>query len=82
VAARSLRHLGELAERVAEGDRAAVLFVVQRADCDAFAACADLDPAFAEGLCRAADAGVAVLVYRCRLSLEGITLVAPLPWRR
>ena len=43
VAARSLKHLRELETMIAEGDRAAVLFVVQRADCDAFSACRDLD---------------------------------------
>lgn len=71
VAARSARHLRELAAMAAEGDRAVVLFVVQRTDCDAFAACAELDPAFALALDRAADAGVEVLIYDCGVALEG-----------
>ena len=50
VAARSSRHLIELGDRVAEGDRAVQLFVIQRTDCDRFAACADLDPTYAAGL--------------------------------
>ncbi len=65
VAARSLKHLRELAARVAAGERAVQLFVVQRADCDSFAACADLDRAYAEGLDLAAQAGVEVLCYGC-----------------
>ena len=56
VAARSSKHLRELEAMVATGDRAVALFVVQRTDCEAFAACHDLDPAFARGLDQAADA--------------------------
>jgi len=82
VAARSLRHLGELEAIAGAGSRAVVLFVVQRTDCDAFAACHDLDPAFALGLARAADAGVEVLVYACDIGLDGVTISHRLPWRR
>ncbi|HEY3694507.1 DNA/RNA nuclease SfsA, partial [Phenylobacterium sp.] len=47
VAARSTKHLRELEEMVRQGDRAAVLFVVQRTDCDRFQAAADCDATFA-----------------------------------
>ena len=47
VAARSLKHLRELTARVEAGERAVMLFVIQRTDCDAFSACQDLDPAYA-----------------------------------
>ena len=67
---------------VAAGDRAAVLFVVQREDCDAFAACHDLDPVFAKVLEHAADAGVEVLVYGCEMRTTGIRLERRLEWRR
>lgn len=82
VAARSSKHLRELEAMVAEGDRAVVLFVVQRSDCEAFSACRDLDPVFAAGLDHAAEAGVEVLVYACDMAVEGITIVRRLPWRR
>ncbi len=81
VAARSARHLRELAARVAEGERAVQLFVVQRGDCDTFAACADLDPAYAAGLEHAARCGVEVLVYACDVGLEEIRITRRLPWR-
>lgn len=58
------------------------LFIVQRQDCDTFRACADLDPAFASGLNRAADAGVEVLVYRCAMSTESIRILQPMAWKR
>lgn len=82
VAARSTRHLRELEAMVAAGDRAVALFVVQRTDCDRFIACADLDPAFAAGLTRAAEAGVEVLVYACEMSREGIRLERAMRWER
>ena len=80
VAARSSRHLVELAARVAEGARAVQLFVVQRTDCDRFAACADLDPAYAAGLHAAASRGVEVLCYACEISVEEIRIAHRLPW--
>lgn len=80
VAARSARHLRELAARVAEGDRAVQLFVIQRGDCDAFAACADLDRVYAEGLTAAAAAGVEVLCYACHISPDAVRLTRRLPW--
>jgi len=82
VAARSTRHLEELAAMVAQGDRAVALFVVQREDCDRFRACADLDPAFAAGLERAADAGVEVLVYACEMSTEAVRIGRRIAWDR
>jgi sugar fermentation stimulation protein A len=82
VAARSTRHLEDLAAEVAKGDRAAALFVVQRTDCDGFSACRDLDPKFADGLEAAANAGVEVLVYGTEIGTEAIRLGGALPWRR
>ena len=80
VAARSARHLRELAERVREGDRAAQLFVIQRTDCDRFAACADLDPIYAAELTAAAAAGVEVLCSGCDISPFDIRIARRLPW--
>src|SRR5580658_1888530 len=82
VAARSAKHLRELAAEVARGNRAVQLFVIQRTDCDRFAACADLDPTYAAGLDVAADAGVEVLVYGCSISPTSIIIDRPIPWAR
>jgi sugar fermentation stimulation protein A len=82
VADRSSRHLGDLADEAARGDRAVTLFVVQRTDCDAFSACRDLDPTFADALERAAEAGVEVLVYGCEMSPAEVRIGARMPWRR
>jgi sugar fermentation stimulation protein A len=82
VAARSTRHLKELEAMVTAGDRAVALFVVQRTDCEAFSACHELDPVFAVGLDRAADAGVEVLIYACAISVAGVRTTHAIPWRR
>ncbi|HUO23707.1 MAG TPA: DNA/RNA nuclease SfsA [Caulobacteraceae bacterium] len=82
VAARSTKHLKELEAMVVEGDRAVVLFVVQRMDCDAFSACHDLDPTFGRALDRAAEAGVEVLIYACSVGIGGVRLERRMPWRR
>jgi len=82
VAARSLKHLQELEQTVIEGDRAVVLFTVQRTDCDAFSACHELDPAFARGLDHAADAGVEVLIYACDMGADSFRIARRLAWAR
>jgi sugar fermentation stimulation protein A len=76
VAARSTKHLGELEAMVAEGDRAAVLFVVQRTDCHRFAPARDCDPAFASALKRVQANGVEVYVYACEIDVTGVRVAA------
>ena len=81
VAARSAKHLKDLSAEVAKGARAVQLFVIQRTDCETFAACEDLDPVYARGLNDAAAAGVEVLCYRCDISPEEIRISRRIPWR-
>jgi sugar fermentation stimulation protein A len=81
VAARSAKHLKDLAAEVAKGARAVQLFVIQRTDCDSFAACEDLDPVYARGLNDAAEAGVEVLCYRCDISPDEVRISRRIPWR-
>ena len=80
VAARSAKHLRELTAEVGRGARAVQLFVIQRTDCDRFAACADLDPAYAAGLTAAAKAGVEVLCYGCDISCQEVRIARRIPW--
>lgn len=82
VAARSTKHLRELAHVVTRGERAVVLFVVQRTDCDRFRPAADCDPKFAVALAEVADAGVEVLVYGCEIDQSRVRLTRPIPWLR
>jgi sugar fermentation stimulation protein A len=80
VTARGLRHLEELSAQVARGDRSVLLFLVGRQDCVRFRPAGHVDPAYAEGLGRAIESGVEVLVYSSTVGLRGITLAGPLPW--
>ncbi|WP_309092907.1 DNA/RNA nuclease SfsA [Phenylobacterium sp.] len=82
VAARSTKHLRELAHVVTRGERAVVLFVVQRTDCDRFRPAADCDPKFAAALAEVADAGVEVMVYGCEIDQSRVRLTRPIPWLR
>ncbi len=69
------RHLRELIARVEVGERAAVVFVVQRPDAVAFAPHWEADPAFAARLAEASRAGVNVYAYRCRVGLDEIRII-------
>ena len=80
VAARSLKHLKELTAMVEAGERAVMLFVIQRTDCDAFSACHDLDPAYAKGLTEAAARGVEVVAYSCEITPRAVRIAGQVPW--
>lgn len=79
-AARSEKHLRELESQAARGDRAVQLFVIQRTDCDRFAACRDLDPSYAAALDHAGTHGVEVLCYACVVGPEEVRLSHRVPW--
>ncbi len=74
---RGQRHLQELIARVAAGERAAVVFVVQRPDAVAFAPHRQADPVFAALLAEAARAGVGVYAYCCDVRPDEIRIVPP-----
>jgi len=79
VTARGARHMLELAERAKAGDRAVVLFIVQRDDCERFAPAADIDPAYAAAFGAARAAGVEALCYSCKVTPDAIELHRSLP---
>ena len=79
VTTRGAKHLVELADMVAEGARAVMLYLVQREDCTTFDIARDIDPAYDAGLVTAMAKGVEVLCYGCHLSSERITLAKPIP---
>lgn len=78
VTARGRKHLADLSAVVAAGHRAALLFVVQRGDCDRFDIAADIDPAYAAAMKSAIAKGVEVLCYACRVDLDKIEIGRPL----
>ncbi len=79
VTARGARHMETLARLRAAGARAAVLFVVQRGDCERVEPAADVDPAYARALRDAVRSGVEVFALRARVSPSRIRLDGALP---
>ncbi|WP_180897443.1 DNA/RNA nuclease SfsA [Martelella soudanensis] len=71
--ARGTRHLSELADMVAAGKRAAMVYLIQRNDCERFAISADLDPTYAEAFKWARRAGVEAYAIKCNVSRDSIT---------
>jgi sugar fermentation stimulation protein A len=74
VTARGTKHLLELSDRVREGDRAVMMYLVQRDDADRFALADDIDPAYADAFERAMAAGVEALCYRCHVTSRDIRI--------
>ncbi|MCB1385598.1 MAG: DNA/RNA nuclease SfsA [Nitratireductor sp.] len=71
--ARGTRHLGELIRQVEAGNRATMLYVIQRMDGDRFAIADDLDPAYAAAFAAARAAGVEMRAIKCAITPETIT---------
>jgi sugar fermentation stimulation protein A len=78
---RGARHVRELQRHARKGGRAAVVFLVQRADADALSPHVDRDPGFAAALRTAVRAGVRVYAYACRVTPQGVTVVRRIPVR-
>ncbi|MBA2127469.1 DNA/RNA nuclease SfsA [Hyphomicrobium methylovorum] len=76
---RGAKHLRELSQMVAEGNRAVMMFLVQRGDAESFDIARDIDPAYAEAFAEAHRVGVEMLCYRCRLSPTEIVVDQAVP---
>jgi sugar fermentation stimulation protein A len=79
VTARGTKHLGELANMVAEGHRAVMVYLVQRGDADEFSLARDIDPAYGQAFDEARSAGVEAMAYACELSPESIEVKRRIP---
>ncbi len=79
VTTRGQKHMRELIHRVAMGDRAAVLFTIQRCDARAFRPAWEIDPAYSELLVRAVETGVEVYPLLFEATPEGITFLRAVP---
>ncbi|NOT71274.1 MAG: DNA/RNA nuclease SfsA [Hyphomicrobium sp.] len=76
---RGVKHLEELANMVAQGERGVMVYLVQRADAESFQIAGDIDPAYAAAFKAAKKAGVEMLAYRCRLTPDQIALDCEIP---
>ena len=80
VTARGLKHLGELTKIAEGGQRAVMLYLVQRTDCERVSIAADIDPAYAAGLTQAVAAGVEILCFDCTITPEAVEVGKALPF--
>ncbi len=78
VAARSAKHLYELADMVAAGARAALVYVIQM-EAERFDVARDIDPAYDRAFRHALAAGVESYAYVCRISTEEVVIDRPVP---
>ncbi|MDR3494859.1 MAG: DNA/RNA nuclease SfsA [Ancalomicrobiaceae bacterium] len=74
VTARGAKHLAELSDMVAEGHRAAMLFVVQVPESTGFSLAADIDPTYARAFAAARAAGVEAIAALATVTPEAITV--------
>lgn len=79
VTTRGAKHLDELAAMVSAGNRAVMMFCVQRMDCDRLTLARDIDPAYGAAFDRAAVAGVEMLCWDCTVTPETIALRRQIP---
>ena len=78
---RGVKHLHSLMAAREEGHSASVIFVIQRADADAFAPNDESDPLLGSTLREAVAAGVAAWAYRCQVDERSIALADAVPVR-
>lgn len=74
VSTRGQKHLIDLTKLAQEGQRAVMLYVVNREDGNIFKPADAIDPEYGKLLRKAHKAGVEVLAYQCKLSDKGIKL--------
>ena len=76
---RGVKHLNGLLKAREEGYEAAVCFVVQLAGADHLEPNDRTHPEFGQALRRAAEGGVAVLAFSCRVTPDTVTPAEPVP---
>jgi sugar fermentation stimulation protein A len=79
VTRRGAKHLAELADMVAAGSRAVMLFLIQIGSAQRFALARDIDPNYGRAFDAARTAGVETIAYRCTITRDGIEVAAPVP---
>jgi sugar fermentation stimulation protein A len=76
---RGTKHVLELMRAKSQGYGASVIVVAQREDAKSFTPNRETDPRFSEAIALAAEAGVMVYAYNCRVTQDSITLLGRIP---
>lgn len=77
---RGQKHLRELMDIKKAGDRACMLYMVNRSDVNSFSPAEHIDPVYAELLREAESKGVEVLVYQTKLTPTAVLVERSLPY--
>ncbi|MCY4485945.1 MAG: DNA/RNA nuclease SfsA [Deltaproteobacteria bacterium] len=81
VSERGTKHLKELMRLRRRGQRAVLLFVIQRTDVQSLRPADEIDAEYGRWLRRAAKAGVEIFPYRAKVTSRGIVLKEAVPLR-
>lgn len=76
---RAVKHVEELIEAAKEGYGAYIVFVIQMEGVNYFSPNKDTQPEFAEALQKAAQAGVKILAYDCKITESSMEINRPVP---
>ena len=76
---RGIKHLRGLMRAVQEGYEAAAVFVIQMKQAQALSPNDETQSAFGQALREAARAGVALYAYDCQVTLDHLSIDAPVP---
>lgn len=79
ISARGSKHLRELMQVVAQGQRGVLCFCVQRGDARAVRPADEIDPLYGRTLREALAAGVEAVAYRATVTPQAVTLDTALP---
>ncbi len=79
VTKRGAKHLDELADMVAAGARAVMLYLIQISSARRFALARDIDRAYGEAFDRAKARGVEAIAYRCEVTTGGLSVAEAVP---
>lgn len=74
VTERGQKHLREMMQLIRSGKRAVMFYLINRPDGELFAPAQHIDPQYAELYCEAKNAGVEMLHYRAKATLDGMTV--------
>jgi sugar fermentation stimulation protein A len=76
---RGAKHLDELGDMVAQGHRAAMLYLIQIGSAEHFALARDIDPKYGAAFDRARSRGVEAMAWKCMITMDGIEIAERVP---
>lgn len=76
---RGAKHLDELGDMVAQGNRAVMLYLIQIGSATGFKLARDIDPKYGAAYDRARSRGVEAMAWKCAITRDGIEVATSVP---